>query len=481
MTFTIRSAINSRSGEDVIVKGNMRSGMVQGINLTPQLLQSIRLLQLTAPQLEQELRQSLERNPLLEQEDNDDEVECVEQADTAALEAASWDELPEPMFLSSGGGTGGDGDDATLRIADPSSSDPRVRLLQQLALHWNLRDLELAAWWLDHCDDRGYLEQPLAELLALGAEAFPQQAGDLTVVRQRLLHSDWPGMAAASIDECLQAQLAALPESPLRALAAHILAQHLDLLAAHDDGALAAALGTDAAQVQAAVALILSLRPHPVEAPAQSVDSHLVPDVIAWQGGGAWRVALNQRGTPRVRIAAHCERALAGGGSDHAVLRGLLDEARWLVRGLAMRNDTLLRTAQVLVERQRGFLDSGEEAIVPLTLREVADAIGVHESTVSRIVSGKYIQTPRGTFELKRLFAVRLEGAEIAGSAVKAMVKRLIDAEPATAPLADDVIAGLLARQGVRVARRTVAKYRDQLSIGPARARQRQAPRAMAC
>jgi RNA polymerase sigma-54 factor len=137
-----------------------------------------------------------------------------------------------------------------------------------------------------------------------------------------------------------------------------------------------------------------------------------------------------------------------------------------------MRNDTLLRTAQVLVERQRGFLERGDEAIAPLTLREVADAIGVHESTVSRIVNGKYMQTPRGTIELKRLFAVRLEGAQIAGSAVKAMVKRLIDTEPANAPLADDVIAGMLARQGVRIARRTVAKYRDQLSIGPVRQRQ---------
>ena len=140
-----------------------------------------------------------------------------------------------------------------------------------------------------------------------------------------------------------------------------------------------------------------------------------------------------------------------------------------------MRNDTLLRTAQVLADRQRGFLERGEEAIAPLTLREVADAIGMHESTVSRITTGKYIQTPRGTFELKRLFAVRLEGASVSGAAVKAMVKRLIDAEPPHAPLADDTIAGLLERQGVRIARRTVAKYRDQLSIGPARSRLRPA------
>ena len=456
------------------MKGNMRAGMIQGVNLTPQLLQSIRLLQLTAPQLEQELRQALERNPLLEQEDPADELQADEAEDVAPIEAAAWDELPEPAFLS-GGSLGSGDDDASLRIADGESSDPRLRLLRLLALHWDARDLELAAWWLDHCDDRGYLEQPLDELLALARAAFPARAGDVGLARQRLLHGDWPGMAAADAGECLRAQLRALPEDAARTLALRILADHLELLAAHDHAALAAATGAGADAVHAAVALVLGLRPHPVQAAVQADDGHVVPDVVAWHGGGAWRVALNRRGTPQVRVAAHCERALAG--SDHTVLRGLLDEARWLVRGVAMRNDTLLRTAQVLVERQRAFLDQGPEAILPLTLREVADAIGVHESTVSRIVSGKYIQTPRGTFEMKRLFAVRLEGAAIAGTAVKAMVKRLIDAEPMTAPLGDDVIAGLLARQGVRIARRTVAKYRDQLAIGPARARQRLAPR----
>jgi RNA polymerase sigma-54 factor len=456
------------------MKGNLRIGLAQGVNVTPQLLQSIRLLQLTAPQLEQELRQALERNPLLEQSEEADEAEDEGSPEAPAIDVAAWDELPDPAFLS-GGGTGSGDDDATARIADGESSDPRLRLLRLLALHWSAADLEVASWWLDHCDDRGYLEQPLEILLAAARAAFPTRADDVGVLRLRLLHGDWPGMAAADPAECLAAQLRALPEDAGRALALRILAGHLDLLAAHDEAALAVATGADTAAVRTAVSMILALRPHPVQAPVEEDHPHVVPDVVAWQGGGAWRVALNRRGAPQVRIVPHCERGLAG--SDHAVLRGLLDEARWLVRGVAMRNETLLRTAQVLVERQRGFLDQGPEAILPLTLREVADAIGVHESTVSRIVSGKYIQTPRGTFELKRLFAVRLEGADVSGAAVKAMVRRLIDDEPANAPLADDVIAGILARQGVRIARRTVAKYRDQLAIGPARARQRLAPR----
>jgi len=467
------------------VKNTVRTQMSQSVNLTPQLLQSIRLLQLTAPQLEMELLQALERNPMLEADEGDEAGETdaegvVAAGDDAALEAAAWDELPEPAFTSSGNGGVGADDDGMARIAAGSSSDPRVRLLQELAVTWRDADLVLAQWWLDRCDDRGYLEHPLDELLAEGADACGCDKREMDVIRLRLLNGPWPGMAAADPGECLQAQLAQLPDTPGRTLAARILSDHLALLASHDHTGLAKALDATADQTAAAVALVTSLRPCAVEEPVDAPSAYIVPDVVVRFLGGEWRVALNGRSAPRIRISAHCESALAQAPGDQSVLRGLLDEARWLVRGVAMRNDTLMRTAQVLVERQREFLVRGEEAIAPLTLREVADAIGMHESTVSRITTGKYIQTPRGTFELKRLFAVRLEGAEVSGAAVKAMVKRLIDNEPPHAPLADDTIAGMLERQGVRIARRTVAKYRDQLSIGPARARQRPARKAAA-
>jgi RNA polymerase sigma-54 factor len=452
------------------MKTSLRPQQAQTVHLTPQLLQTIRLLQLTAPQLEQELRQALERNPLLEQDTPDIESEDDEAPapDSAATEAASWDELPEPMFLSGGGATGDGDEDRMARIQAGESTDPRQRLLALLQLQrWSARDLSIAAFWLDHCDDRGYLEGDVTELCNAGATQLDVATEEFECVRQRLLHGEWPGVAASDVGECLRAQLSLRPDSAPRGLARRILDGHVELLARHDEIALAAALRATVDDVRAAIALVLSLKPHPFDAaPADS--GYIIPDVVAWHGGGAWRVALNTATLPRVRIAPHCEQALSHSGSDHAALRGLLDEARWLVRGVAMRNDTLLRTAQVLVERQRGFLERGDEAMAPLTLKEVADAIGMHESTVSRITTGKYLQTPRGTFELKRLFAVRLEGAAVGAVAVKAMVKRLIEAEPANAPLADDVIAGLLARQGVRIARRTVAKYRDQLSIGPA-------------
>lgn len=461
------------------MKTTLRPQLGQTLNLTPQLLQSIRLLQLTAQQLELELLQALEQNPMLERDEGEDVGETDTDAHDAtaadsALDAGAWDELPEPAFLSGSGSGTPDGElDATARIAAGESTDPRMRLLERLALHWAPADLRLAAWWLDRCSDLGLLEEPRQALLAEGAQALGVDAGELELIRQRLLHGEWPGMCAETAAECLLAQLARRPDTPPVLLARRIVAEALDVLASGNVTALAARLGEDPARVAAAIAEIRALRPTPVDDAATPAAEHIIPDLVATFVGSEWRVALNDRALPRVRIAAHCERALASAPGDTSALRGLLDEARWLLRGIGMRNDTLLRTGHVLVRRQRGFLERGAEALAPLTLNEVAEEIGMHESTVSRVTSGKYIQTPRGVLELKQFFAVRLEGAEVSGNAVRAMVKRLIESEPPDAPLADETIAVLLARNGVRVARRTVAKYRDQLAIGPARSRMR--------
>ena len=457
------------------MKASLQAKMGQSMTLTPQLLQSIRLLQVTSLQLEQELLQVLERNPLLEQEPEDDEKPAATGAGVAAQEAAAWDELPEPMFLSGGSYAGDPDDDPTARIAAGESSDPRQRLLQQLQLRCDARDLAIAAWWLDACDDRGYLEADPRELAGRGAAELASELpgvdeSELLALRERLLlDGEWPGMAAADPRECLLAQLQALPDHPARALALRLVDAHLDLLARHDLAALAARLQAAPADVEAAVSLVLSLQPHPVEQPPEPEPAFIIPDVITWRADGGWQVRLNGRSAPRLRLCAYAEQA-----SGHEGMRSLLEEARWLLRSLGIRNETLLKTARVLVARQQAYLERGEEAIAPLTLKEVAEEIGVHESTISRITTGKYIQTPRGTLELKRLFAVRLEGAEVSGAAIKAMVRRLIEDEPAHAPLADEVIAAMLARQGIRVARRTVAKYREQLSIAPARARRRE-------
>ncbi|MCD7099428.1 RNA polymerase factor sigma-54 [Stenotrophomonas sp. MMGLT7] len=450
----------------------------QQLHLTPQLLQSIRLLQLDGMQLELEIRRALESNPLLELEEQQSESdEPAGAGDDAALDTAAFDELPESSMWDVPGGSWNDADDDRMqRVAAGESSDPQLRVLARLALELDPRSLEIAAFWLEHSDDTGYLSAPRAELLLRASARFDLDAAAIEAVRQRLLHGEPAGLCACDLRECLLSQLAALPGRVAgRPLAARILAQDLALLAAHDYPALAQLLDAEAEDIRAAVRLILSLQPRPGDSLLPETRVAVIPDVVAWHADGSWRVALNPATSRRVAINPTYERALAAAGESAQPLREMLQEARWLTRGLSMRYDTLLRATRAIVERQAAFLSRGDEAMAPLTLKEIADEIGMHESTISRITTGKYLQTPRGTFELKHFFAVRLEGASVSGQAVKAMVRRLIESEPAARPLADEAIAGLLARQGVNIARRTVAKYREQLDIAPARERRRNA------
>ncbi len=468
------------------MKTGMSAQLGQQLHLTPQLLQSIRLLQLDGLQLEQEIRRALDANPLLELEEDAPIAEGGEDdarnaSDSAATDTAAFDELPESSMWDVAGASWQDGDDDRMqRIEAGPSSDPQWRALSALALELDPAGLQIATFWLEHTDDAGYLEQDAAMLADLAALRFRIEPAQAEAVRQRLLHGECTGLAARDLRECLQVQLSALPgRVPARAVAARILAEALDLLAAHDEAAIAERLQLDVEQIREGIRLILSLQPRPLESLEPAPSAYVVPDVVAWHADCAWRVALNPATTPRVAVSPMHERALdqldgkADASEGARKLRELLQEARWLTRGLSMRYDTLLRTARAIVERQAGFLAHGDEAMAPLTLKEIADEIGMHESTISRITTGKYMQTPRGTFELKHFFAVRLEGASVAGPAVRAMVRRLIENEPAGKPLADEAIAGLLARQGIHIARRTVAKYREQLDIAPARDRRR--------
>ncbi|ASR44406.1 RNA polymerase sigma-54 factor [Xanthomonas citri pv. mangiferaeindicae] len=447
----------------------------QQLHLTPQLLQSIRLLQLDGQQLELEVRRVLAHNPMLELDEASPAAPAPTDADSipdGRVEVAAFDELPESTMWDVRTASWSGDDDGLQRIAATESSDPHWRILQRLALELPDAQLAIAAFWLAHCDESGYLLEPPDALAARASAQLGCSAAQAEAVRQRLLAGDPAGIAARDVRECLLAQLDALPgRVPGRPLARRLVEVGLDLLAAHDIDAIARRLDRAVEDVHEAVALVRALDPRPAQADAPVSDDAVVPDVVVWHADAGWRVALNPLTTPRVTINTGYERLLADGGEAAAPMRELLQEARWFARGLSMRYDTLLRTARVLVERQAAFLTRGEEAIAPLTLKEVAEAIGMHESTVSRITTGKYLQTPRGTIEMKRFFAVRLEGAEVSGAAVRAMVRRLIEAEPRHRPLADDAIAALLARQGVHIARRTVAKYREQLDIPPARLR----------
>lgn len=454
------------------MKPSLSAQLGQQLHLTPQLLQSIRLLQLDGMQLELEVRRALESNPLLELEEDAEASDDARANGDPALEIAAFDELPEStMWDVHGGGWDGE-DDRMQRVAAGESTDPHVRALRALALDLDEQALAVAAFWLEHTDDAGYLTAPLDDLQRLAGARFAVTAAEAEAVRQHLLHSETAGLAARDLRECLQVQLAALPgRVAARHLAGRILEGDLALLASHDYALIARHLEAEADDVRQAVRLILSLQPRPGDALLPESQTHLTPDVLAWQADGRWRVALNPATTHRLGIDPMHERALAQAGEAAQPLRDMLQEARWLTRGLSMRYETLLRATRAIVERQAAFLAKGEEAMAPLTLKEIAEEIGMHESTVSRITTGKYLQTPRGTFELKHFFAVRLEGAAVSGQAVKAMVRRLIESEPAGRPLADEAIAGLLSRQGVNIARRTVAKYREQLDISPARER----------
>ena len=464
------------------MKTGLSAQLGQQLHLTPQLLQSIRLLQLDGLQLEMEVRRALELNPLLEIEEAHDaatvgDVDYMPAQDAAATETAAFDELPESSLWDVPGAGWQDGDDDRMqRVAAGESTDPHVRVLDRLALELDERALEVVAFWLEHTNDAGYLEQAPDALALLASARFDLRTEVVMALRERLLRGEFPGLCAADVRECLLVQLDCLDgRVPARRIAQRIVAEGLALLAAHEYDALARLLDLDTDQVMEGVRLVLSMDARPGASLAPAPSGYIVPDVVAWHADCAWRVALNPASTPRIRVNALQERALDQAGTSEGAgkLRELLQEARWLTRGLSIRYDTLLRTARAIVERQAGFLAHGDEAMAPLTLKEIADEIGMHESTISRITTGKYMQTPRGTFELKHFFAVRLEGANVSGPAVRAMVRRLIDSEPAGKPLADEAIAGLLARQGIHIARRTVAKYREQLDIAPARERRR--------
>ena len=467
------------------MKIGLSAQLGQQVHLTPQLLQSIRLLQLDGMQLEMEVRRSLELNPMLELEQDLHEPEAKEDTDaeTPALEAAAFDELPESSLWDLPGASFGQEDsDRMHRIEAAESTDPQVRVLARLALELADADLAVAAFWLEHTDDTGYLVQEPAPLALIAAARFGVSAAHAESLRQRIVHGEPTGLASRDLRECLLAQLDALGgRVPGRPVARRLIATCLPMLGEHDYEGIARSLNLDVEQVLEAARLILSLQPRPGESLFEEPATYTVPDVVAWHADCAWRVALNPATTPRVAVVPMHEKALEPTDqSPGAVkLRELLQEARWLTRGLSMRYETLLRTARAIVERQAGFLVHGDEAMAPLTLREIAEEIGMHESTVSRITSGKYMQTPRGTFELKHFFAVRLEGASVSGPAVRAMVRRLIESEPVQRPLADEAIAGLLARQDIHISRRTVAKYREQLDISPARQR-RSNPKAPA-
>lgn len=433
------------------------------LNLTPELRQSLKLLQLPALELEAELRLLLETNPLLEA-DIESSMESLDdlQADEAADEAAEF----EPDWSSTPAGR-----DSGREFAAESSLNTW--------LHWQLNltafspvDRAIAVAIIDSLDCDGYLRTTLADIARLAGAANHDIAAIETVLH-RVQRFDPVGVAARDLGECLTVQLDQLDADDARVvLAKRLVGEYLQQLAGKSRAQLARTLDVETGAVDAALAVIHGLEPRPANQAPGETPRALVPDVRIVRRGSRWDVESTRNGVPQVRVNPEYERLMRDSAEcrAHVALRGQLAEARWLIRALQQREDTIIRTTRAIVARQRGFLERGPEGLVSLTLKEIADDIGMHESTISRVTSGKYVQTPNGTLELKYFFAAQIatdDGFGCAAQSVKSRIRRVVRNEDGAAPLSDAAIAQALAADGIRIARRTVAKYREQLNIPP--------------
>ncbi|HUI61062.1 MAG TPA: RNA polymerase factor sigma-54 [Steroidobacteraceae bacterium] len=432
----------------------------QQLTLTPRLQQSVKLLQLSALECVQELNQAIAQNPFLEETGDAPEER---QADDDELESSHGD-LDFPA-----GGAGSSGDDApdwTEWTASPSTLHDSLHE-QLLLLGLSERDYALANFVVDALDEDGFLRQPLEEIGRFAQGVEPEELQTALRIVQTLEPS---GVAARDLGECLALQLHATErDTPGRELALRIVPERLALLAARDNTGLLAALGCDAEELRVALDLIRSLDPRPGSKIGSFEPRAIVPDVIVRREKKRWAVSINAAIYPRIRVnQQYADYFRQSRGGETTVLAQHLQEARWLVRNLEQRFLTIQRVAEAVVGRQRNFFEYGDLAMRPLTLREIADELGLHESTVSRATSHKYMATPRGVVAFKRFFSRQLattSGGSCSATAIRALLREFIAAEDRRNPLSDVQLTELLAGRGVKVARRTVTKYRRSMQL----------------
>jgi RNA polymerase sigma-54 factor len=457
------------------MKPSLQFRLSQHLTLTPQLQQSIRLLQLSTVELNQEIERMLMENPALEREDGE---EIPVKGGSESPPAAASPEVPEapdwPSELATSWRGPDDDEDGDRTHSTPDTPTLRDHLRAQLSLtNLGARDRAFVEILIDALDDDGYLTQPLEEIAAL----LPAQLADdgealveeLKIALCHLQHFEPAGVGARSPAECLTLQLKSLPEEAGHSLALEIVEKHLELLAARDYTRLKALTGAGEDALRAAQRLIQALNPRPGSAFAKVEARYVIPDVIVKKLRNVWRASLNPDAMPRLRInRLYAE--LAAAARSGAGISSQLQEARWLIKNVQQRFDTILRVSQAIVDRQRHFLEHGEVAMRPLVLREIAATLGLHESTISRVTTQKFMATPRGTFELKYFFGSHVAteaGGAASSTAIRALIKQLVAAEDTKAPLSDARISQILGEQGIVVARRTIAKYRESLQIPP--------------
>ncbi len=452
-----------------MLKPTLQLKLGQSLAMTPQLQQAIRLLQLPVLDLNAEIQEALEENIMLEMEDLPD-VPQTSNETTAEVETIraedSWQSSREQQVQD--GGWNGEGRPIT-DFADESGKTLREHLLWQVEMEdFTPRQALIGEAIIDSIKDDGYLSIELEEVTDYfdddTAISFSEVEETLTKI-QRL---DPIGVAARSIPECLILQMRQLdPATPGLELAIELAETKLDLVANRDYGELRRSLKTSDEDLHAALALVKSCNPKPGLAVSPAAPEYVIPDVFVRKVDKRWQVEISPTGVPRLSVNQEYARMLRGSG-DHAVLRTQLQEARWLIRSLEIRNETLTKVATSIVARQTEFLEQGDEAMKPMVLRDIAEEIGMHESTISRVTTNKYMHTPRGVFEFKYFFSSHLSsatGEDQSSTSVRAKIRKLIGAENPVKPLSDSKIANLLAEEGISVARRTVAKYREAMNI----------------
>jgi RNA polymerase sigma-54 factor len=467
------------------MKPRLQTSLGQHLVMTPQLRQAIRLLQMSTAELEIELTEAVETNPLLDWTEADEEPapahgteddrppeESPREAERDAPDDRDDWSPDEGPWTSSGGGSFDDEDGGSPAERVAEADTLHGHLLWQLHLsHLSPRDRRIGATLIDALEEDGYLREPLSGIVQALRPDIEADEEDVLVVLHQVQRFDPVGVAARTLGECLHLQLAVLSDdTPGKALALQIADTALERLPRSGVAGIAQEMKRPVAEVDEAVQLLRTLDPKPgAQIGDLSHDTYVVPDCVVWRQRGVWRAALAGSTLPRIAIHRGYEQMIRQcGDSDAGYLKAQLQEARWLLKSVEARGETLLKVMRCLLHQQAGFLEFGEQALRPLTLRDVAEEVGLHESTVSRAIARKYVRTPRGTLPMRAFFASGIDtegGGEASSTAIQAMIRRLVDAENPRKPLSDAKLADLLKASGIPVARRTVAKYREALNI----------------
>jgi len=487
-----------------MMKPSLQLRIGQQLTMTPQLQQAIRLLQLPSLDLQAHVRETLETNVMLEGDEETLEVpvELARERDIAPVEekyaeldgnAAPSDQREEPevevadeVWEANSAGSSdtpwsGD-DDRSSDFSDQHGQTLKEQLIEQLDLaNLSAVDSAIARVITDAINDDGYLKDSLEDIRSSLLPEIDASAADVERVLDVVQSLEPAGVGARNLGECIALQLRQLdPGTPAREVAIRVAMEHLDLVAAQQWVLLRRQLRCSEGDLEMALALVRSCHPRPGAAVNPSQAEYVVPDVFVRRTEHGWTVEINQATVPKVRVNQNYANLISR-SPDHAMLRTQLQEARWLMRSLEIRNETLVKVARCIVQRQSSFFDIGEEAMEPLILKDVAEAVEMHESTISRVTTAKYMHTPRGVFEFRYFFSSHVEaadGTEMSSTAIRAKIRKLISQENPENPCSDSKLAEILSQEGIPVARRTVAKYREGMQIAPSNERKRAAARA---